>query len=65
MIWKRFKITDDFNVSVVCRNKKVSVCLWSARKGGSIKISKRQFMKLLTKVNVVKHYIETELPCDQ
>ena len=34
MIWKCFKITDDFNVSVVCRNKKVSVCLWSARKGG-------------------------------
>ena len=65
MIWKRFKITDDFNVSVVYRNKKISVCFWSARKGASFKISKQQFMKLLTKANDVTHYIETELPCDQ
>ena len=49
MIWKGFKITDDFNVSVVRRNKKVSVCFWSAHKGGSIKISKRTVHEIVDK----------------
>ena len=65
MILKQFRITRDFRVSVACARNKVTVYFWASRKGASFKMTKQEFMELLTKTEIVKAYIEGKQPSNQ
>ena len=59
---KRFQITRDLKVSVGSQGEKAVVYMWAARKGASLKLSKKEFTALAEKIHIVKNYLDSKKP---